>query len=444
MKELREKIRHYLEQVTASPELRLSALDQIVTLADNDSYKEILCDPSLNLLPIVRDLLYESIGQMDGLCSLLTRILWYLSRNQTCCVIISSSKVGILSVLIKILTEVPNIMERYYFNGMMNIFINMSLAADCHFELVRPELGLLSYLRSFILTHHNDVRPVVVLSNFLLTTKSENVPMVVYTDVMNILMDRLARGGVDPTIWHQRHTGMTSWCLNFFTNLSYFPMSHDVIRNLDQFTFFYTSCQTGTIEGMKATVIIGNVYCGDNKHLVNRLLAEHEFIIPLLVDIFDYGIRYNRKRDVVMNVEAMGFQYGETRLRAVISALKNLSIGNENKAAMLKEETRLLSLTLTAIDDFNNDIDYYGVYLRYGVETMGGGGRDFELLQLLLELLIQLSFYYENDSSLQEAYERVPDLNATDILQRLLALPVERNVPVESKHCAALLLSRLL
>eukprot|EP01040_Poterioochromonas_malhamensis_P005010 gene5010-5373_t len=443
MKELREKISHYLEQVTTSPELRLYALDQIVTLADNDLYKELLCEPSLNLLPIVRDLLYESIGQMDGLCSLLIRILWYLSRNQACCVIISSSKLGVLSVLIKILTEVPNVIESY-FNGMMNIFINMSLASPCHHELVIPELGLFSFLRFFLLTHHNDVRPVVVLSNFLLTTKSENVPIVLYTNVMNILMDRLARGGVDPNLWYQRFTGMTSWCLNFFTNLSYFPISHDVIRNLDQFTFFYTLGQTGTIEGMKATVIIGNVYFNESKRIVNRLLVEHEFIIPLLVDIFDYGIRYDRKRDVVVEVEDMGFQYGETRLRAVISTLKNLSIGNENKAAMLKEETRLLSLALTAIDDFNSNVDSYGIFLRYGVETMGGGGRDFELLQLLLELLIQLSFYSENNLSLQEAYERVPHLNASDILQRLLALPVERNVPVESKQCAALLLSRLL
>ncbi len=416
-----------------------------MALADHDSWKVPLCDPSLNLLPILRDLLHENIGQMDEVCDPVIRIIWYLCRNLTCCVMISSSIVGILSTLVKIVTEVPDVIYRPYFDGIMNIFINISLTADCQHELVSSELGLVSYLRSNILTHHNDVRPIAILSNFLLIAKSENVPVVLYTDVMNVLMDRLARGGIDPTLWHQRFTGMTSWCLNLLTNLSHFPVSHDGIRNLNQFTFFYTLSGTVTVEGMKATIIIANVYGGgENMNLVSRFLVEHKFILQLLLDVFDYGIRYDPSRDLVSDLETLlGFQYGETKLRTVISALKNLSISRENKAVMA-EETRLLYLALTAIDDFNNDVSEYSIFLTYGVETMGGGGRDFELLQLLLELLIQLSFYYESNLSLREAYEEVPDLRASDILQKLLALPIERNVPVESKQCATLLLFRLL
>eukprot|EP01040_Poterioochromonas_malhamensis_P015381 gene15381-17209_t len=245
MNELREIVNKYLTKVRTSPQLRLHALEEIFILADNDSYKEPLCDPSLNLLPILRDLLYENIGQME-VCDPVIRILWFLSRNLACCVIMSSSKLGILSVLIKILTEVANIRQSNYFEGIMNVFTNMSLTADCQYELVSSELGFVSYLRSYILAYHHDLRAIAILSNILLLAKSETVPAVLYTNVMNILMDRLARGGVDPTIWHQRYIGMTSWCLSFLTNLSHFPISHDVIRNLDQFTFFYTLSRTVT------------------------------------------------------------------------------------------------------------------------------------------------------------------------------------------------------
>lgn len=159
-----EKVNKYLTQVRTLPQLRLHALEEIFALADNDSDKEPLCDQPPNLLPILRDLLYENIGQME-VCDPVIRILWFLSRNLVCCVIISSSKLGILSVLIKILTEVANIRVSNYFEGIMNVFTNMSLTADCQYELISSELGFVSYLRSYILAYHHDLRAIAILSN---------------------------------------------------------------------------------------------------------------------------------------------------------------------------------------------------------------------------------------------------------------------------------------
>jgi hypothetical protein len=187
------------------------------------------------------------------------------------------------------------------------------------------------------------------------------------------------------------------------------------------------------------------VYGKDEKNEYRKaLLDSHPDILPFLLEIMDTIINYDLEREEVQQMIHKGFYYGFFKLSVVSVALRNLSISDENKRFM-KKYPKLFQLAYQGIQLFiENASECKGMnegrsFYDYG----GGGGKDFMTVENLLELLLQLTFAFDDENELRAAFCEFPLYDVKSMMEALLGLPPERGFSFEGRQFVQQLLMRL-
>jgi hypothetical protein len=415
---------------TKSGSERVTALKDLWKLAENDKYKDALCDPSLDLLSTLRTIL-ESFDEEAHEPA--TGILWYLSRSGVGKVRIASNELQLIPVLISFLSKGNSTARTQVFSA----FINVLQVKATHNYILTPEFGFLKVISEQLTIDSNNVVVFKSMSNFAIECTAEHAQLVIDQGILELMARKLFSGR------HWIGNIPEEFCLRFLTRISSSKCGGDAIRSLNKPEFFMKFIKSSGLEKIYGTIIVANVYGKEeNSAHTKALLASDSGILELIICVLDYSIHPKDGSAAKRAKDRLnGFPYGIIGLKEVSSALKNLSISDENKKDLVRHP-KLLDFSCEAILSYLSNNPHYTCRNELSEASAGGGGSDFDSFENLVEFLLQLSFYFEEDEPLRSHFKKC-SFDVKTVMKSIVDLPLERNCPFESKQFANLLLKRL-
>jgi hypothetical protein len=206
-------------------------------------------------------------------------------------------------------------------------------------------------------------------------------------------------------------------------------------------SFLFELLSSSSILSVRSAIVLADVYGKEeNNEKTKALLSSNPDILPLLINIMDAVMNWDVNREETKEAIKKGFRYGLFQLSVVAIALRNLSISDE----IMIKYPKLISLACQGISLFVNDApDCKGMSPEQTFYCQGGGGgKDLITVENLIELLLQLSFVFEDERSLKLIYV-TSSYDLKKAMDDLLTLPVERQLSFEIRQFALQLCSKL-
>jgi hypothetical protein len=431
----------------SSAETRLKAVKDLDKLCQKPENMEIFClNEDLSLLSSFKRLL-ETIKDDDnclfGIVSCFNRLS---AGDVSCKVAIASEKLALFTVFMKLLKSSS---DEKMIDVIVMTISNCSVFEGCHDYLLLSEIGWLDYLEKRLKEKPNDIYSYWWFDLFIGNMRNENILLLINRKIPEVIIQKMLCYGSDMKKWSADDGKVVGRIIIFVMNFSKSMNGSSYLMSFfnlhSQYnTFFFDLLPSTSMDSVRAVIIVANVYGREeNNERTKALLSSHPDILPLLIDIMDAIMNWDVNRTEIKELIKKGFLYGSFKLSVVSVALKNLSISDENKSIMIKYP-KLIRLACQGIGLFiDNAPECKG--MNPG-ETWyckgGGGGKDMLTVENLLELLLQLSFMFEDDIALKSVFI-TPDHDLQKMLEELLNIPIERHVSSETRQFALKLLSKL-
>lgn len=164
-------------------------------------------------------------------------------------------------------------------------------------------------------------------------------------------------------------------------NMLQWPEARDAIKAAGAVDFFKTCFEHDSLMGLYCAVImaflVGNDESGNSAGLLQSSPSTLERIADCLANTTN-------------RVGGDGYNYGIFSLGLIASAVQNVCINDSNKRYFATP--RVLKILTQILDDFSSNKESGNV---------GGGGDDVESAQTSVEILLLLSFVFEDDAELR-------------------------------------------
>jgi hypothetical protein len=452
--EIKQKVLNLLSRLkTTSGKERVNILNELQGYTDTEERRELFCHPELNVFQTLKDIIISLQNEDDGSLTPTILFLLRLSLNDTGQIIIGSREMGLVPILAKLMINSTN------YNIFANVGIilsNCSIMQSTHESLMKPELGYLEYYKQRMIKNDNDPLIYSPLSFIVLhMTDSRISDQFQSLGLVEMLFKKLSSQGSDPFKWKKEVNGITSKILNFFTWYSRSALATKIVRDVVGSSKFFLELLThDKKEGIQATIIAANIYGKEEKNqFTNSLLESNKGILPFLLDVLEILLNSSNplnaaRKAILESLQKRGFDYYGILVKDIASALRNLSISDGNKNIMISYSNRLFSLISQAIKLYIDNAEVCRVIEADSTRvTFGGGGKDEESVESLLEFLLQLSFQFDEDKhasvTMRDAFIVKDCFNIQELLEELLKIANDRSLPFSAKSFATTLLNRL-
>ncbi len=379
------------------------ALMMLWQLSDDDRYKAPLAHPSLQFLPILKNILLERRYISLVLHSL--GCLWYMSRNKENNLRIASPELGLIPILMQYLTQYGD--ERAY-----KTLRNCIFHPDNHSYMLSDEIGYVEYWKNDILNQPDNIDPFHVFAAVGSAMRNDTVHLLTKWRIPDLIFQRLVSAGVNPSLWTGRNCGIEDHGLTFLTSLSTIPNGRKVLINLNPFPFFSILSRSFTIEGIRCLMILFNLYGKDispsltnnniipltppslNRHLCYCIIPE---VYQYYNDILKATINENKGVEASL-LQLRAYDYGMFMLRDITLFFLHLTFIYPNIRHSIIQDDKLLECFMIIIDRFILNKEEFAADNDVAKIFAGGGGDDQETIENILELFIQLlNLYWEVD-----------------------------------------------
>jgi hypothetical protein len=431
----------------SSGETRLKAVKDLQKLCGKPENMEFLClNEDRSLLLSLKRLLVTIEDDDNCLSWIVLCISWLSGGDISSKAAISSKELALLPIFMKMLRS-----SAFDEKMIDRIEVTITVCSDfegCHEYLLSTEIGWLDYLEKRLKEKPNDKKSYWWFANFITNMRNENILLLIDRKIPEIVLQKMVSYGSNEMRWSKDDGEVTDMVIKF---VMYFSQSINGSRYLNEFfnlhhqynSFLFELLPSTSMVSVRAVIIVANVYGREeNNERTKALLSSHPAILPLLIDIMDAIMNWDVSKEVIKELIKKGFRYG-FKLSVVSIALKNLSISDENKKIMIKYP-KLISLACQGIRLFIDNAPE-----RKGMnpgETWycegGGGGKDWLTVENLLELLLQLSFVFEDDVDLKSFFI-TSSYDLKKMMNDLLSLPLEIELSLETKQLAQQLLLKL-
>jgi hypothetical protein len=409
---------------------RVAALKELWKISDNEKYKESLSDPSFGLLSTLRSILESDDDEAHEPA---TGILWYLARTSVGSIRIASNELQLIPLLISFLSKGKSTVRTH----TLKVFVNVLQDKKTHNYILTPEFGFFQVMTEQLASDSDNVLLYRCFNSFSIECVAEHAQIAIDHGRLGLLSRKLFSGeswvGEAPE----------SFCLRFFNRLSSLKCGADAIRSLNKPEFFIKLIKENPgAAKIYGTIIVANVYGKEeNSAHTKALLASDPTILELIICVLDYSIHPKDELVAKRAQDRLRYPYGIIGLRDISSALKNLSVSDENKKELVKHP-KLLDFSCEAILSYLSNNPHYTCRNHIAEASAGGGGSDLDAFENFVEFLLQLSFYFEDDETLRAHFKKC-SFDLKTVMKSIVELPLERNCPFESKQFANLLLKRL-
>jgi hypothetical protein len=452
--DIKEKVLNLLSGLkTTSGKERVNILKELEGYTGTEERRELFCNPELNVFQTLKDIIISLQNADDGSLTSVILFLLRLSLNDTGQIIIGSREMGLVPILAKLMINSTN----YNVSANVGIILsNCSIMQSTHESLMKPELGYLEYYKQKMIKNDNDPLIYSPLAFLVLhMTDSRISDQFQSLGLVELLFKKLSSQGSDPFKWKQEVNGITAKILNFFTWYSRSAMSTKIVREVVGSSKFFLELLThDKKEGIQATIIAANIYGKEEKNqFTNSLLESNKGILPFLLDVLEILLNSSNplnteRRAILESLKKRGFDYYGILIKDIASALRNLSISDGNKKIMISYSKRLFSLISQALKLYIDNSEVCRVIEADSTRvTFGGGGKDEESVENLLEFLLQLSFQFDEDKhasvAMRDAFIVKDCFDIQELLEELLKIANDRSLPFSAKSFATTLLNRL-
>jgi hypothetical protein len=404
---------------------RWDALDELWSLCEPDQYKEALCDSSLDLIATLLHILEFRSTDVVTLYFALG-CLWFLSRNHFAKIYICKPHFRLIPNFE--LTTVPNLYEDSI-DIIENIFSNCSMAEKNHFLIFSPEFGVVDYFKRQLSNRSlaSPERPFQTFNFMLFKAKNSSLPFLMRSRAHEVILNRLFSFGNVPSQWGQFNY-VVYWSLIFTMSFSSLPLGTQALKELNIGSFFLPIFGSfNTREELMAGVIYINVYGDEENHWkLSTFLVDHPSFLIMIIGLLEFTIYYQDGDDIrnkTSSVLGIELYHSIFTMRDLTCCLKNLSYHPGNCRVILKstQSQGLFVLLNEALEDFLENNDEYGAPGNIAPSRAGGGGEDLVTIENILELLVQVSTYYQglkiDNSDLTKEINSEVELKREHLLQ---------------------------
>jgi hypothetical protein len=412
---------------------RAESLKQLWDIAFDDTHRVPLTHPALEFVPTMVWVLENCKKELQTI-EKCTGALWCLSGDPACRVHLCQSEFRLIPAIMSIIRLNSTIQT-----NTTNVLLNCSIDFRTHDVLLRPDYGYLDFLMTEIRANPDTPLPYNAFQCLTTNIDANFVPLLVKSGLPQVIMSKWISSGTNTNEWKE----IPKRCLNILLYLSKHAEGAESIRSLNGNEFIYSLLKAQDVQGIKTAFLAACVYGREESNATMKsLLDKSPRLLLLITSIFAATIAYDPTPPKVKELENKGFVPGVIQLSNIASALKNLSLPEKNKMILLHNK-ELLNYILISIQAFiDNKAQFGGVY--DGIfRSAGGGGEDFLSLELFLELLLQLSFYYDDDETMRTSFNSIGQFTISSMLEAIVNLDPSRNVPMEAKQFAFQLLARL-
>jgi hypothetical protein len=435
---------------------RQEHFQKLCQLLQDDSFRIKLCEEKINFFPMIYSFLMDPPTPM--FLSLSTICLWYLSRNVEASNHICRPEYQLLPLLRNYLYENAQIKP-----NIIKCFSNISLNASTHNYLFANEINFLEFCYHEIELSILSTHSYQTLGCIALSIQPDYRYHLLKFPFIQLFFQNLITVGSNPRRWLPRFYGPHYWCLNYLSTITSWKNNDEILKILFSdlkgvfpFQFFYELTKTKQIESIKALFILSKYYhfhqqetrniisssssssssscsspdyCYEFQCLSTVLTAAEQTasdphqtnyytnhsLGQKLLDIYYILLsgESSATSTIYESLSNIGFAYGILKLRDIASTLAALSCFPENCQVLLSQSywERLFPLLTKTIQLF---IDNEGECTAFGSvakEYSGGGGQDFESMEYLLILLMNLVNHEMNERNRQheEAKQKVKE-----------------------------------
>jgi hypothetical protein len=421
---------------------RQEHFQKLCQLLQDDSFRIKLCEEKNNFFPMIYAFLMDPPTPM--FLSLSTICLWYISRNVEASNHICRPEYQLLPLLRNYLYENAQIKP-----NIIKCFSNISLNASTHSYLFANEINFLEFCYHEIELSILSTHSYQTLGCIALSIQPDYRYHLLKFPFIQLFFQNLITVGSNPRRWLPRFYGPHYWCLNYLSTITSWKNNDEILKILFSdlkgtfpFQFFYELTKTKQIESIKALFILSKYYhfhqqetrnisssssadyCFEFQCLSTVLTAAEQTasdphqtnyytnhsLGQKLLDIYYILLtgESSASSHIYESLSNIGFAYGILKLRDVTSTLAALSYFPENCQVLLSQSywERLFPLLTKTIQLF---IDNEGECTAFGSvakEYSGGGGQDFESMEYLLILLMNLVNYEMNERNRQHQEEK--------------------------------------
>jgi hypothetical protein len=382
---------------------RAESLRKLWDAAEKEENKLPLANPELGL---VQFLVGHLETEADDCLRNALGCIWFLSRAIPNREYFGRKETNIVQNLMRI-----NHSNHHVSNFCFLIFVNIGLHPATHSYVFSDEVGLIEFYRNYISRNPTQHEGYRLFGNYLSAVSEEHVGQFLKWDIHGILINRMLEGGSNPNEWIPRRGGIEYWCLNGLMGLSTTKTGAKAIYDfgIENFLLELTAKSINHVESVKSASILCNIYVNvDNTSDSSLLLLKQPGLFLLALDVLLCTVRANDCREAE-TLRFYGYTFGVITLPILTNFIKNLSLINceENNALMLQyDPDKLIEQIDALLTLFVEDRPEISTVYDYKVYA-GGGGKDYETVQNLLELLLQFSLYLRKDGDDQKYETKV-------------------------------------
>lgn len=387
------------------------------------------------------DLLYQTVGSV-----------WFLSRAVENRPLIGAKVENLLTHLIKLIT-LPK-----YSRMILNILMNCSLDESNHSYLTSNELGYLEYIESKLIEEPDNVELYRAVNYLSLSVKNDHVLAYQRHKIPSLIFKHLLKLRENPAVWPDRASGGEYWALNIMMDISVQPLGALILQDIGVTEYFMsliiTYCRFDhyyKIEQAKAMIILVNIcyfhlssstssitsFClsssssithhrrlnyqplKQSENLINFIFSvllrrDHRnlSLFEFLLDIYFSTVEYPDDRDnrISYYLIRRGWAFGIMTARTLTTFFRNLfglerylcynypdqhndkiitfqTFWKENYYVFLKAHLHLLTL-------YTQYEESLRIFEGTGFIQGGGGKNDHDVVEVILDNIIQICFYY--------------------------------------------------
>jgi hypothetical protein len=459
-----------------------TAITQLLPLIHQPENAVLVChDPEMDILPTIKEsfeitLRTPVFGEISSISDYvlrdLTIALSWLAIPQPNGIRICSKELKFLPILFQIVATTyrpSHFLTEHVWNFIRNeirvILGNCSVHVESHDYLFSPEFAYFDLCKDHLFANPDAPGEVSRFCSLTMNiADSSHMLTLVNMGIPEFILKKLISFGSQRNGWDTDHWNMIDRCFCILLNFSLHPPCCPALRNLIEspnigalvlFDFFLQRNPNNSIKGTKTVMLLSNIYrdfVDDSPVNASCLLKSSPYVVPMLLDVYEATLNYSDGKELIIRLKRKAFMFGRLSVKHITGSLKNFAIISDENKQMLFCHDRLLYLIFATIQMFIVDAEECKgmIISTTGVtrsSTAGGGGKDYESLENVLELLLQLSYFYSQhypDVELRFILS-IPNSqwNVELFLKQLLMLPKTRVVPEKSKQIVMLLLNLL-
>jgi hypothetical protein len=410
--------------------VKLRKLQRIWEFSEKEDYKIPLCAEQYQLLPFIKKYLENEV---DVECIYTaTGILWYLSRNPVAKRKICDPQLNLLPILFRIWTS-----DFETYRPILNCLSNCTMDSLMHPYLLSNEFHYISICKQRFHEDANDLLPIQTMYCISLNIEEENAHYLLQSGIPQMILQLQMKSPPNPTAWQNPYNGIEYWCLNFITCFCCLQKGREMIlehfSNISDILLYFDQLLLSTdVEQFKGLMILANLlaeyprdvvlmqpshnknhHMKDNQSEIIRQKEEKQFPVSLSIverfDPFEILVRaiscalFYPPDDPLRPSEVHdGFAYGVIKLSHLTCALKSLAILSYENRLHMKLHPDFFPLLHHIIELFVSNKEECKMFYQITFEVGGGGGEDYRSMENVLVLMLQLLYDYNFDGDGRE------------------------------------------